>query len=72
MIGRQIQLAMKVVAKGRRTFRGIYYGSEGNEEGERQCLALSLSMALAIVRGEKGLPRKDWQELGLVGLNPDE
>jgi hypothetical protein len=72
MISRQIQLAKKVVEKGRRTFRGIYYGGEGNEEGEGQCFPLSLSVALAIVRGEKGQPRKDWQELGFVGLNPDK
>ena len=70
MIGRQQQLAQKVLEKGRRTFHGVYYGGRGNEEGLGQCLGLTLGLALAIVRGEKGEPRKDWKELGLIPLEP--
>lgn len=70
MLGRQQQLAKKVLDKGRSTFRGVYYGGHGNEEGEGLCLSLSLSLALAIVRGQKGEPRMDWVELGLLPLEP--
>lgn len=70
MLGRQQQLAKKVLNKGRSTFHGVYYGGDGNEEGEGLCLGLSLGLALAVVRGQQGEPRMDWEELGLISLEP--
>lgn len=59
---------VRLVAKQRQAYKGTYLGGEGNSRLTR-CQPLALDMAMAIARGEHGLPCLDWTQLGVTMLH---
>lgn len=63
---RQRHLETMVREKGRTVYKGTWLC--GEKDRDRECLSLALEMALAIARGEKGVPGLGWNEVKLQEL----